>query len=62
MLSFKQKQLLAMSKHALSCKYEGAGGWTYSNRLEYELQTKKIRVVPTIKCCGCGYSLDYPIK
>lgn len=49
-----------MSKHALTCKYEGAGGVLRSVRLEQNMRTKAIREIPQIKCAGCGYSLDYP--
>jgi len=55
----KQDQLMKMTKHFLDCKYEGAGSFVYSFRLEQEVKRKIIREVSQIKCCGCGFSLDY---
>lgn len=59
MNDFNQQQLLRMNKHAMTCKYEGAGGFTFSNRLEQEVRSKRVRKILQIKCIGCGYSLDY---
>lgn len=49
---------LRMAEHALHCKYNGAGGITFSKRLEQEIRSKRIHEIEQIKCCGCGYSID----
>jgi hypothetical protein len=47
-----------MNEHALKCRFEGAGGITFSYRLEQNVKTREVKKVKQIKCAGCGYSLD----